>query len=67
LLAGSEQMHVSLDLNSKHVSEAVKTYISFKVDELDRRRSYGEILRRKVEAELTEKGEDTYLWVSLVY
>jgi hypothetical protein len=66
LLAGSDQVLVSLELNSKHVSEAVKTYIAFKVDELDRRCSYGEILRRKVETELTEKAEDTYLWVSLV-
>jgi hypothetical protein len=66
LLAGSDQVLVSLELNSKHISEAVKTYIAFKMDELDRRCSYGETLRRKVETELTEKAEDTYLWVSLV-
>jgi hypothetical protein len=66
LLAGSDQVLVSLELNSKHISEAVKTYIAFKMDELDRRCSYGETLRRKIEAELTQKAEDTYLWVSLV-
>jgi hypothetical protein len=66
LLAGSDQVLVSLELNSKQVSEAVKTYIAFKMDELDRRCSYGETLRRKVETELTIKTEDTYLWVSLV-
>ncbi|KAH8797868.1 hypothetical protein F5884DRAFT_825522 [Xylogone sp. PMI_703] len=62
LLAGSDQVLVSLELNSKHVSEAVKAYIAFKVHELDRRRSYGETLRQEVETELTEKAEDTYLW-----
>lgn len=66
LLAGSDQVLVSLELNSKHVSEAVQTYIAFKMDELDRRCSYGETLRRKIQTELTEKAEDTYLWVSLV-
>jgi hypothetical protein len=66
LLAGSDQVGVSLELNQKHLSKAVKTFIAFKMDELDRRRSYGETLRRKIQTELTEKAEDTYLWVSLV-
>jgi hypothetical protein len=66
LLAGSDQVLVSLELNSKHISEAVKTYIAHKTDELDRRRSYGPTLRRKLEAELIKKAEDTFLWVSLV-
>ncbi|KAH8587988.1 WD40-repeat-containing domain protein [Bisporella sp. PMI_857] len=66
LLAGFDQVLVSLELNSRHISKAVKTYIAFKMDELDRRCSYGETLRRKVETELTKKAEDTYLWVSLV-
>ena len=66
LLAGSDQVLVSLELNSKHISEAVKTYIAFKMDELDRRWSYGPTLHLKLEAELTKKAEDTFLWVSLV-
>jgi hypothetical protein len=66
LLAGSDQVLVSLELNSKHVSKAVQTYIAFKMDELDRRCSYREKLRHKIQTELTEKAEDTYLWVSLV-
>jgi hypothetical protein len=66
LLAGSDQVLVSLELNSKHVSESVKTYIAFKAAELDRRKTYGPTLRRKIQTELTEKAEDTYLWVSLV-
>ncbi|KIM97029.1 hypothetical protein OIDMADRAFT_105875 [Oidiodendron maius Zn] len=66
LLAGSDQVLVSLELNSKHISEAIKTYIAFKMDELDRHCNYGETLRQKIQTELTEKAEDTYLWVSLV-
>lgn len=66
LLAGYDQLLVSLELNSEHLSEAVRNYIAVKTDELGRRRSYGEILRRRVEEELTEKSEGTYLWVSLV-
>jgi hypothetical protein len=66
LLAGSDQVLVSLELNSKQISEGVKTYIASKMAELDRRYSYGPILRRKVQTELAEKAEGTYLWVSLV-
>jgi hypothetical protein len=63
LLAGSDQVLVSLELNSKHVFEAVKTYIAFKAADLDRRNVYGPTLRRKIQTEITNKAEDTYLWV----
>ena len=66
LLAGSDQVLVSLELNSKRVSEAVKTYIAFKAGELDRRNAYGLTLRQNIQNELSNKAEDTYLWVSLV-
>ena len=66
LLAGSDQVRVSLELNSRHVSEAVKTYISYKVAELDRRCYYGSALRQDIEQALRQKAEDTFLWVSLV-
>jgi hypothetical protein len=66
LLVESDQVRVSLELNSKHVSEAVKTYIAYKAAELDHRHSYGQKLRREVETELNKKAEDTFLWVSLV-
>jgi hypothetical protein len=66
LLAGSDQVMVSLELNAKHISQGVATYISYKVAELDRRRGYGPILRRDMEKELVRKAEDTFLWVSLV-
>ena len=66
LLAGSDQVLVSLELNSEHVAEAVKTYIAARTAELDRRQNYGLALRWEVAAELTEKAENTFLWVSLV-
>ncbi|KAJ5380537.1 G-protein beta WD- 40 repeats containing protein [Penicillium cataractarum] len=66
LLTGHEQVLVSLELNSKYVSEAVKTYIAYKVNELSLRHRYGETLKREVQTELTEKAEGTFLWVSLV-
>ncbi|KAB8242957.1 hypothetical protein BDV35DRAFT_13685 [Aspergillus flavus] len=66
LLAGHDQVQVSLELNSEHVSEAVKNYITEKVQELDRRARYGETLKREIETKLTIKAEDTFLWVSLV-
>ncbi|KAB8240145.1 hypothetical protein BDV35DRAFT_398921 [Aspergillus flavus] len=66
LLAGHDQVQVSLELNSRYVSEAVKIYITEKVKELDRRAKYGETLKQEVESELTIKAEGTFLWVSLV-
>jgi hypothetical protein len=65
LLAGSDQVGVSMELNQKHLSEAVKTYIASKPIELDRRHHYGLALRQKVETELAAKA-DTFLWVSLI-
>jgi NACHT domain len=66
LLTGSDLELVSLELNSTQVAEAVTTYVTSRAGELDRRQSYGPILRRKVEAALVDKAEDTFLWVSLV-
>jgi hypothetical protein len=66
LLGESDQELMSLELNSGHVAEAVKTYAASRAAELDRRQKYGTVLRSKVEAALTEKAEDTFLWVSLV-
>jgi hypothetical protein len=66
LLAGHDQLQLSLEVNSKYVSGAVKAYITHKVDELSRQHRYGETLKREIEAELTEKAEGTFLWVSLV-
>ncbi|EXJ81654.1 hypothetical protein A1O1_07719 [Capronia coronata CBS 617.96] len=66
LLAGPDQVRVSLELNSDHLSQAVRTYISHKVAELDRLCEYGPDLRHRIEDELHIKAEDTFLWVSLM-
>ncbi|TGO35832.1 hypothetical protein BHYA_0144g00010 [Botrytis hyacinthi] len=66
LLVGYEQVMISLELNSTYISQGVTTYIVNKVAELDRRNAYGSDLCQKIQNELTEKAEDTYLWVSLV-
>ncbi|KAJ5741107.1 G-protein beta WD- 40 repeats containing protein [Penicillium malachiteum] len=65
LLAGYDQIQVSLELNSRHVAQAVQSHISHKVDELSIYNKYGETLRREIEDELTTKAEGTFLWVSL--
>ena len=67
LLAGSDQVGVSLELNAQHISLAVRSYISYKVTELDRRQRYRPVFRQQIEQELNLKAEDTFLWVSLVY
>ncbi|KAJ5712499.1 G-protein beta WD- 40 repeats containing protein [Penicillium malachiteum] len=66
LLAGHEQMQVSLELNSGYISQSVQTYISYKVNELDRQNRYGETLMRQLKTGLFAKAEGTFLWVSLV-
>ena len=66
LLTSSDQELISLELNSKHIAEAVRFYIAARAAELDRLNSYGLALRRQVEEQLTSKAEDTFLWVSLV-
>jgi hypothetical protein len=60
LLAGSDQVRVSLELNAQHISWGVQAYISYKVAELDRRQNYGS-LRPKIKQELGCKAEDTFL------
>jgi hypothetical protein len=66
LLAGHEQMQVSLELNFDHISQSVQAYVSYKVDELNLQKRYGEALRRNLKTELSVKAEGTFLWVSLV-
>lgn len=65
LLAGTDQVEVSLELNSNYVFEAVKAYIADKVDELSRYHRYVPSLRKAVETELSAKAEGNFLWASL--
>ncbi|KAJ6015115.1 hypothetical protein N7540_009706 [Penicillium herquei] len=66
LFTGYDQLHISLELNSIHVSDAVNAYIIHKVEELSCRQRYGAMLKRQLEAELAAKAQGTFLWVSLV-
>lgn len=65
LLVGNDQVQVSLELHSHQFSKAIRTYVTSKVAELDRRHRYQEELRKQIETILNNKAEGTYLWVSL--
>ncbi|KAJ5640438.1 G-protein beta WD- 40 repeats containing protein [Penicillium herquei] len=66
LFTSHDQSHISLDLNSTQVSDAVNEYIISKLDELSCRHKYGSVLKSQLEAELVAKAQGTFLWVSLV-
>jgi hypothetical protein len=61
LLVGRDQVQVSLDLKSEHISKAVEAYISYKVDKLSRLHRYRKTLSTEVKAKLTTKAEGTFL------
>ncbi|KAK6215747.1 vegetative incompatibility protein HET-E-1 [Colletotrichum tabaci] len=58
---------ICLELNERSVSTAVRHYISYKVNELARRKKYDDATRAQVHAYLTSKADGTFLWVALVY
>jgi hypothetical protein len=60
------RLKISLELNSVHISHAVNSFISFKVQQLAARKGYNTILQQEVESVLREKAGDTFLWVALV-
>jgi len=66
LLTGTDQVLVSLELNSGNVSYGVEVYITHRVDELDRLWSPDPFPRQEIESELHRKAEGTFLWVNLV-
>ena len=57
---------MSLELNSSHVSEAVKSFINFKVHNLAGQKKYSNELETSVREYLTEHADGTFLWVALV-
>jgi hypothetical protein len=61
LLAGPDQVLVSLELNSKHISKAAMTYIACKMDKPDCRYRDRETLQQEIQSKLTEKAKDMYL------
>ena len=57
---------LSLELNKTHISKAVNLFIEHKVGDLAKRKEYDPKLQKKVETQLKEKAESTFLWVALV-
>lgn len=55
-----------LELNQELISNAVATYITYKVDQLAREKEYEEDTRASVEKHLTSNAQGTFLWVALV-
>ncbi|KAJ5157302.1 uncharacterized protein N7482_008402 [Penicillium canariense] len=60
------QHHIDLESNGRLVSEAVYSFIGYKMDILSQRKSYDSGLKTHVERVLREKAGDTFLWVALV-
>ncbi|KAK0719663.1 hypothetical protein B0H67DRAFT_642995 [Lasiosphaeris hirsuta] len=56
---------LSLEVNSEAVSQAIKTYIIYKVAEVSLLRS-SPVQRTVIQQKLLEKAESTFLWVDLV-
>lgn len=57
---------LSLELNAKSVSAAVKSYIEFKVSELTQMKGYQKSTADEVRRYLSANANNTFLWVSLV-
>ena len=56
----------SLELNSSHVSQSVKSFVDFKVNQLAIRKEYESDLRVSVGSYLSDHADGTFLWVALV-
>lgn len=52
-------------MNEAHISQAVNLFIEHKVMDLAKKKEYNLELRKKVETQLKEKAESTFLWVAL--
>jgi hypothetical protein len=57
---------VSLELSHSHVSNAVTAFVDFKVQQLAAAHKYDPATQAEVQQQLCDKGEGTFLWVSLV-
>lgn len=65
LLLNSESQMLSLELNQKHISQAVYAFIQQKTNELKTKKAYNQGLAANVERELMAKSDSTFLWVAL--
>ena len=57
---------MSLELNSSYVSEAVTSFINYKVNNLATQKDYEIGLQSSIKEYLTEHADGTFLWVALV-
>jgi hypothetical protein len=58
---------ISLELNDASVSEAVRTFIYFKIHELVKVKKYSDEIRDTICRHLLSNSQGTFLWVALVY
>lgn len=58
--------NMSLELNSFHVSEAVTSFINYKVNKLASQKNYRSELQSSIKEYLTKHADGTFLWVALV-
>lgn len=66
LYSATQKVRLSLELNEKSVSVAVKKYVQFKVEDLGKRNRYDNDTQAAVERYLTTNAHGTFLWVALV-
>lgn len=66
LLNTTQEVGIGLELHYDHFEAAIRTYIRHKVHELYPIHRYGQKIPHSLEAELLERAEGTFLWVSLV-
>jgi hypothetical protein len=58
--------HTSLEVNSSRVSEAVVSFIRFKVDRLAAQKRYSTEIQQQVRLDMEARADGTFLWVALV-
>jgi hypothetical protein len=66
LLTSANQVGIGLELSSDHLELAIKTYIKHHVRYLYPLDSYGQQMPQRLESELLQRAEGTFLWISLV-
>lgn len=65
-LDGVAANRLHLELNHASIAEAVRRFITRRVEDLAKKKRYAESTRNAVEEHLLSNANDTFLWVSLV-
>jgi hypothetical protein len=65
--AATQKVSLRLELNEESISNAVRAYIQYKVGELAQLKRYDDATRDAVYQHFTDKSNNTFLWVALVY